>query len=167
MERLLVGTNLSYRKVGDNSIVLEKTRQRSTLNLEQLTISATRQEQDVSSVPNTVTVKDRQQLDRQNVNTLKELVRDEPGVSVGGTGQRGGGINHYNIRGIDGDRILTQVDGVEIPDSFFNGPYASTQRNYVDPEIVQTRGDPPWSSVCALRQQRHRRRRELLHPRPG
>lgn len=137
LERLLVGTNLSYRKVGDNSIVLEKRASGSTLNLEQVTISATRQEQDVNSVPNTVTVKGRQQLDRQNVNTLKQLVRDEPGVSVGGTGQRGGGISNYNIRGIDGDRILTQVDGVEIPDSFFNGPYANTQRNYVDPEIVK------------------------------
>src|SRR5450830_405141 len=137
LERLLVGTNLSYRKVGDNSIVLEKRASGSTLNLEQVTISATRQEQDVNSVPNTVTVKDRQQLDRQNVNTIKQLVHDEPGVSVGGTGQRGGGISNYNIRGIDGDRILTQVDGVEIPDSFFNGPYANTQRNYVDPEIIK------------------------------
>ncbi|NWB31597.1 TonB-dependent receptor [Pseudomonas gingeri] len=137
LERLLVGTNLSYRKLGDNNIVLEKRAGGSTLNLQQVTISATRQEQDVSSVPSTVTVQDRQQLDRQNVNTIKELVRYEPGVSVGGAGQRGGGISNYNIRGIDGDRILTQVDGVEIPDSFFNGPYAQTQRNYVDPEIIK------------------------------
>ena len=63
-------------------------------------------------------------------------MRGEPGVSVGGTGQRSG-ITGYNIRGIDGDRVLTQVDGVEIPNSFFNGPYANTQRNYVDPEIVK------------------------------
>ncbi|MDO1836533.1 TonB-dependent receptor plug domain-containing protein, partial [Escherichia coli] len=47
------------------------------------------------------------------------------------------GLNGYNIRGIDGERILTQVDGVAIPDSFFYGPYAQTQRNYVDPEIVK------------------------------
>ncbi len=90
----------------------------------------------MNSVPSTITVQDRQALDRQNVNTIKDLVRYEPGVSVGGAGQRGG-ISGYNIRGIDGDRILTQVDGVEIPDSFFNGPYAKTQRNYVDPEIVK------------------------------
>ncbi|AMB85779.1 TonB-dependent receptor [Pseudomonas agarici] len=137
LERLLVGTNLSYRKLSDNSIVLEKRSGGSTLNLQQVTISATRQKQEVSSVPNTVSVQDRQQLDRQNVNTLKDLVRYEPGVSVGGTGVRGSGISNYNIRGIDGDRILTQVDGVEIPDSFFNGPYAQTQRNYVDPEIIK------------------------------
>lgn len=136
LEHLLLGTHLSYRKLGDNSIVLEKRIAGSALELQQVTISATRQEQDITSVPSTVTVHDRQELDRNNVNTLKDLVRYEPGVSVGGTGQRGG-ISGYNIRGIDGNRILTQVDGVEIPGGFFNGPYAKTQRNYVDPEIIK------------------------------
>ena len=136
LERLLAGTQLSYRKLGDNSIVLEKRSRGSALELQQVTISATRQEQDITSVPSTITVHDRQVLDRNNVNTLKDLVRYEPGVSVGGAGQRGG-ISGYNIRGIDGNRILTQVDGVEIPGGFFNGPYAKTQRNYVDPEIIK------------------------------
>ena len=137
LDRLLAGTHLSYRKLGNNSIVLEKRSSASVVNLQQVTISATRQEQDVNSVPSTVTVQDRTQLDRQNVNNIKELTRYEPGVSVGGAGLRGGGISGYNIRGIDGDRILTQVDGVEVPSSFFNGPYAETQRNYVDPEIIK------------------------------
>ncbi|WP_434656227.1 TonB-dependent hemoglobin/transferrin/lactoferrin family receptor [Pseudomonas sp. R3-56] len=136
LERLLVGTNLSYRKLGNNNIVLEKRSAGSALELQQVTISATRQEQDIASVPSTVSIHDRQELDRNNVNTIKDLVRYEPGVSVGGAGQRGG-ISGYNIRGVDGNRILTQVDGVEIPGGFFNGPYAKTQRNYVDPEIIK------------------------------
>lgn len=137
LDRLLTGTHLGYRKLSSNNIVLERRSGSSgTLALQQMTISATRQEQDVNSVPSTVTVQDRQDLDRRNVNTIKDLVRYEPGVSVGGAGQRGG-ISNYNIRGIDGDRILTQIDGVEIPNSFFNGPYAKTQRNYVDPEIIK------------------------------
>ncbi|MHC8291076.1 TonB-dependent receptor [Pseudomonas sp. XS1P51] len=136
LDRLLVGTNLSYRKLGNNNIVLEKRASSGALNLEQVTISATRQEQSVESVPGTVTVHTRDELDHNNVNTIKNLVRYEPGVSVGGAGQRGG-ISGYNIRGIDGDRILTQVDGVEVPNDFFNGPYAKTQRNYVDPEIIK------------------------------
>nr|WP_314533821.1 TonB-dependent receptor [uncultured Pseudomonas sp.] len=136
LDRLLVGTNLSYRKLGNNSIVLELRNNTGTLNLQQVTISATRQEQDISSVPSTVTVHTREELDRNNVNSIKDLVRYEPGVSVGGTGQRSG-ITGYNIRGIDGDRVLTQVDGVQVPDGFFNGPYAQTNRNYVDPEIVK------------------------------
>ena len=137
LERLLAGTNLGYRKLSGNSIVLEKRGGASgTLNLQQVTISATRLEQDISQVPNTVSVHTREELDRQNVNTIKDLVRYEPGVSVGGAGQRSG-ITGYNIRGIDGDRILTQVDGVEVPDNYFYGPFANTHRNYVDPEIVK------------------------------
>ncbi|EJN30854.1 TonB-dependent hemoglobin/transferrin/lactoferrin receptor family protein [Pseudomonas sp. GM78] len=136
LDRLLVGTNLSYRKLGNNNIVLERRAVAGALNLEQVTISATRQEQDINSVPSTVTVQTREDLDRNNVNNIKDLVRYEPGVSVGGTGTRAG-LSGYNIRGIDGDRVLTQVDGVQVPDGFFNGPYAQTNRNYVDPEIVK------------------------------
>ncbi|WP_223570274.1 TonB-dependent receptor [Pseudomonas sp. BF-R-26] len=136
LDRLLVGTNLSYRKLGNNNIVLEKRSTSGALNLQQVTISATRQEQDLASVPSTVTVHTREELDRNNVNSIKDLVRYEPGVSVGGAGQRSG-LTGYNIRGIDGDRVLTQVDGVQVPDGFFNGPYAQTNRNYVDPEIVK------------------------------
>lgn len=74
LDRLLVGTDLSYRKLGNNNIVLEKRDNSGTLNLQQVTISATRQEQDVNSVPSTVTVHTREELDRNNVNTIKELV---------------------------------------------------------------------------------------------
>jgi len=135
LEHLLAGTRLGYRNLGNNNVVLEK-RSAGVLALDQVTVSATRQAQDVNSVPSTVTVHDRAELDRQNVNNIRDLVRYEPGVSVGGAGQRAG-TTGYNIRGIDGDRILTQVDGVEVPDSFFTGPYAQTHRNYVDPEIVK------------------------------
>ncbi|MDX2310308.1 TonB-dependent receptor [Pseudomonas sp. On1] len=136
LQRLLRGTGLGYRKISNGNVVLERQAAGNAIALQQVTVSATRSAQDVSQVPSTVSVKTREQLDRQNVNDIKELVRYEPGVSVGGVGQRSG-LNGYNIRGIDGERILTQVDGVSIPDSFFYGPYAQTQRNYVDPEIIK------------------------------
>ncbi|WP_417702799.1 TonB-dependent receptor [Pseudomonas sp.] len=135
LARLLEGTGLSYRSVGERSVVLVKNPAQS-LALQPTTITATRHEQSVDDVPVSVSVLGREQLDQQNVNSIKDLVRNEPGVSVGGAGQRAG-ITGYNIRGIDGDRVLTQVDGVEVPASFFNGPYAQTHRNYVDPEIVK------------------------------
>ncbi|AYG43706.1 TonB-dependent receptor [Pseudomonas sp. Leaf58] len=136
LKRLLHGTGLSFRKISNANVVLERQTGSNVIALQQVTVSATRSAQDVSQVPSTVSVQTREQLDRQNVNNIHDLVRYEPGVSVAGTGQRSG-LNGYNIRGIDGERILTQVDGVSIPDSFFYGPYAQTQRNYVDPEIVK------------------------------
>ena len=135
LERLLAGSHLGYRNLSADSVVLEP-RADGALALAQITVSATRQAQSVDSVPSTVTVQDRAALDRRNVNTIRDLARDEPGVSVGGAGQRAG-TSGYNIRGIDGDRILTQVDGVEVPDNFFQGPFANTHRNYVDPEVIK------------------------------
>ena len=136
LDRLLRGTGLAYRKISNGNVVLESKAGGSVVALQQMTVSATRSAQDVAQVPSTVSVHTREQLDRNNVNSIQDLVRYEPGVSVAGTGQRSG-LNGFNIRGIDGERILTQIDGVSIPDSFFYGPYAQTQRNYVDPEIVK------------------------------
>lgn len=133
LARLLTGTGLSFRKVAPASVVLER---QGAVQLAPISISATRRAQATSEVPASVSVTDRGALDRDSVDTLQELVRYEPGVSVGGTGQRAG-LTGFNIRGIDGDRVLTQVDGVSVPDSYFFGPYAQTQRDYVDPEILK------------------------------
>lgn len=136
LRQLLSGSGLDFVQVGPRNVVLQAAPQRAALELQQQTISATLHARDLDAVPVTVSVKDRIDLDRNNINDIKELVRNEPGVSVGGAGQRAG-ITGFNIRGIDGDRVLTQVDGVEIPGGFFYGPYAQTRRNYVDPEIIK------------------------------
>lgn len=106
------------------------------LQLEKTTISATRTEQRTDSVPNTVTVLDQQDIDRKTVKNIKDLVRYEPGVSVSGTGSRFG-LAGFTIRGIGGNRILTQVDGVPVPDAFAFGPFLDARRNYVDPDTLK------------------------------
>ena len=88
----------------------------------------------MDSVPSTVSVQTREQLDRQNVNNIKELVRWR--VSVYGAGQRAG-ITGYNIRGIDGNRISTQIRrGRQLPNDFFSGPYAQTPPQLRRSDIV-------------------------------
>ncbi len=106
------------------------------MQLPSTTISATRTQASVDDVPASVSVIERQALDQRNVNSIKDLVRDQPGVSVSGTGHASG-LSGYNVRGIDGNRVLTQIDGVEVPDAYAFGPYANTRRNYVDPEIIR------------------------------
>ena len=107
-----------------------------TLQLEKTTISATRTEQSTDSVPNTVSVLDQQDIDRKTVKNIRDLVRYEPGVSVSGTGSRFG-LAGFTIRGIGGNRILTQVDGVPMPDAFAFGPFLDARRNYVDPDTLK------------------------------
>ena len=101
-----------------------------------LTVTATRQEERVGDVAGSVDVIDEQQIDRQNINTIQDLVRYQPGISVGGTGSRFGSEG-VSIRGIGGNRVLTQVDGLSVPDAFAFGPFLSAQRDYVDMDIIK------------------------------
>ncbi|BAN50610.1 TonB-dependent hemoglobin/transferrin/lactoferrin family receptor [Metapseudomonas resinovorans] len=101
-----------------------------------LTVTATRSEQRLDQVPSTVSVITERQIDQKNVNNIRDLVRYEPGVSVSGTGSRFG-LSGFTIRGIGGNRVLTQVDGVSVPDTFTFGGFLSAQRNYVDVDTMK------------------------------
>ena len=101
-----------------------------------VTVTATRTEQTLDQVPSTVSVQTERDIDQQNVKNIQDLVRYEPGVTVGGTGSRFG-LAGFTIRGIGGNRVLTQVDGVPTPDAFTFGPFLDSRRNYVDPDTVK------------------------------
>ena len=101
-----------------------------------VTVTATHSEQSLGSVPSTVSVVDARQIDQQQIKNMKDLVRYEPGVSVSGTGSRFG-LSGISIRGIGGNRVLTQVDGVSVPGEFAFGPFLSAQRNYIDLDTVK------------------------------
>ncbi|MFP3427845.1 hypothetical protein, partial [Pseudoalteromonas sp. SIMBA_162] len=77
LKRLLHGTGLSFRKISNGNVVLERQAGGNVIALQQVTVSATRSAQDVSLVPSTVSVQTREQLDRQNVNNIQDLVRYE------------------------------------------------------------------------------------------
>lgn len=82
-----------------------------------ITVTTTRSAQKLSDVPSTVSVQDERQIDQQNINTIQDLIRYEPGVSVSGGNGRFG-LSGFTIRGIGGNRVLTQVDGVRVADGF-------------------------------------------------
>ena len=96
-----------------------------------VTVTATRNASRVGEVPNVVSVINERQIDQGNVNTIQDLVRYQPGVSVSGTGSRFG-LSGFNIRGIDGNRVLTQVDGVSVPQGYSFSPFQDVRRDYID-----------------------------------
>ena len=65
--------------------------------------------------PGTVTVKSTAEMERQNINSAREFVRDEPGLSVGNQPGRTGSTN-FVIRGIGENRVRLEIDGVKVPD---------------------------------------------------
>lgn len=107
-----------------------------TVDLDTVTITATRIETRVLDVPATVTVKSRNDMDRELVFDLKDLVRYEPGVTVSDDGGRFG-ISDITIRGIGGNRVLMEVDGVRMPDAFSIGSYANSGRDVVDTDLLK------------------------------
>ncbi|WEK42091.1 MAG: TonB-dependent hemoglobin/transferrin/lactoferrin family receptor [Candidatus Sphingomonas colombiensis] len=112
-----------------------------------ITITATRLPQKLDDVPATVSVITDRQIADQLVSNIKDLVRFEPGVSVrrapsrfgaasGSTGRDGN--SGFNIRGLEGNRVLIQVDGVRVPDGFDFGAQSAGRGDYVDVGLVKS-----------------------------
>lgn len=77
-----------------------------------------------------------EQLRREMAISIKDAVRYEAGVSVSNNpsrfGQRG-----FNIRGVDGDRVAMQIDGIGLPDEFKTGGFSDAGRNLVDIRLLK------------------------------
>lgn len=78
-------------------------------------VTATRSAKPLDDVPATVTVVEGRQLERQSAVRLSDVVRYEPGVTVGNQPARGGQTN-YVIRGIGANRVLVLQDGLRLQD---------------------------------------------------
>lgn len=101
-----------------------------------VTVTATRTERPVQDAPGTVTVIEAEAIERNVMKDITDLVRYEPGVSVSNNPGRFG-PNSFNIRGISGNRILMQVDGVRLPDAFSFGSFSSASRNVIDIDALK------------------------------
>jgi hemoglobin/transferrin/lactoferrin receptor protein len=112
-----------------------------------VTVTATRMEQRADEVPETVSVISDKTIENELATDIKDLIRFEPGVSVrnspgrfgaalGSTGRdRNAG---FNIRGLEGNRVLIQVDGVRVPDSYAFGPTVNGRGDYVDLDLLKS-----------------------------
>lgn len=98
-------------------------------------------------VPSLVTVITDEDIANQMASDVKDLVRFEPGVSVrraptrfgaalGVTGRDGNA--GFNIRGLEGNRVLIQVDGVRVPDGFEFGAQSTGRGDYVDLGLIKS-----------------------------
>ena len=112
-------------------VLAEETEQDDELAEETITVVATRTERPLEDVAASVLVKTAEQIEEELARDIADLVRFEPGVSVAGAGSRFG-LAGFSIRGLGGNRVLTLVDGVRLPDEFSFGPFLSARRDFVD-----------------------------------
>jgi hemoglobin/transferrin/lactoferrin receptor protein len=101
---------------------------------EEITVTGTRTPRPVRLTPGSISVITAQDLDETLARDLRDLFRYEPNVSVGN--DRRYGLQDINIRGLGGNRVLIQNDGIRLPTQFqFGTP--SIGRDYVDIESLQ------------------------------
>lgn len=119
----------------------------AALALDPLTVIATRSEKPVSLAPATVSVITAEEIEQNLANDIKDLVRYEPGVSVRSSPTRFGaalgttgrdGNAGFNIRGLEGNRVLIQVDGIRQPDAFTFGAQAVGRGDYGDLDLYKS-----------------------------
>lgn len=117
------------------------------VTVREVVVTAARTAQDPIEAPATVSVTTQQEIEDGLFTDIKDLVRYEPGVSVrssparfgaasGSTGRDGNA--GFNIRGLEGNRVLIQVDGVRLPDAFLFGPQAVGRGDYVDLGLLKS-----------------------------
>lgn len=103
----------------------------------------------------TSTVLTQEDLERTGATGIADVIRYQPLVEAPGTVQgatRGasrydrGGTTGYNIRGVEGNRVGLDVDGIEMPDAVGRSPFTNRAqdgtfgmgRDFIDPELYGT-----------------------------
>jgi len=90
----------------------------------------------VARVAAMVTVIPQETIERTLVTDVKQLVRYEPGLSVRSDPFRFG-ADTISVRGVGGNRVAVEVDGVPAAGGFAVGSFADSGRSFVDPAFLQ------------------------------
>jgi hemoglobin/transferrin/lactoferrin receptor protein len=117
------------------------------VELDKVMVTATRSETKLQDAPVTASVISGQDIEDGLVKEIKDLVRFEPGVSVrsaparftaaGASTGRDGNAG-FNIRGLEGNRVLILVDGVRVPDGYAFGAQNMGRGDYVDIDTLKS-----------------------------
>jgi hemoglobin/transferrin/lactoferrin receptor protein len=90
----------------------------------------------ISDVFGAATVISKQTMEKELVHDIADLVRYQAGINIENAGTRFG-YSGFSIRGIGGNRVATEIDGVPVADQFNIGSYSNSGRNLIDIDLVQ------------------------------
>ncbi|MFI3245439.1 MAG: TonB-dependent hemoglobin/transferrin/lactoferrin family receptor [Ferrimonas sp.] len=107
------------------------------IHLPEMVVSASRNQQlDGSTVAADVVSLTEDLLAEQLSNDLAQALRYVPGVQTTGSGRFG--LQDVNIRGIEGNRVLIMVDGVQQANGYDSGTqFMRSSRNYIDVDSLK------------------------------
>ncbi|MGB0133498.1 TonB-dependent hemoglobin/transferrin/lactoferrin family receptor [Dokdonella sp.] len=104
--------------------------------LEPVVVVGSRAPEPLQQVVGSVSIVERDQLERNGVLDIADLAALVPGVSVPVDAVRFG-RQGFNIRGLEGNRVSIEIDGVPLPDGFGVGQFALAGRDLVALDAVQ------------------------------
>jgi len=113
--------------------------------LGEIVVSGSRSEQEKDALPVSVEVLNRETIESKQINDIRDAVRDLPNVSVKrsparfGLAQGNTGRDNnagFNIRGLDGNRVLLLTDGIRTPRSYVFSANAFG-RDYFDIGLIE------------------------------
>lgn len=108
----------------------------AAIELEPMVVVATKTSRPVSEVAGQVSVIDREDIERHLVEDLDGLLRYEPGLDAETDGTRFG-LGGFNIRGIGGNRVAVEVDGVPLRDQFAIGSYSNGGQELLETDRIK------------------------------
>ena len=106
-----------------------------SLELDPVTVVATRQLRSLSEVAGTISVLDTDRIERDVALDIQDMVRYEPGVEVDGGGTRFG-FGGFRIRSLGGNRTAIVIDNVPAADRFTVGNFADSGRGLLELGLV-------------------------------
>lgn len=115
--------------------------------LREIVVSGSRSERAIEDVPASIDVITGDDLDPARVQDIRDLVREVPNMSVRRAPQRFGGVTGstgrdgnagFNLRGLEGNRVLLTVDGIRVPRELSSGVFGSASfgRDYYDLGLI-------------------------------
>lgn len=109
----------------------QQVAQSAPVLLNPVTVTATKTERSADQVPANVTVIDLEKIESRSPSKMEDLFRDLPGVEMQGGPRRVG--QDINIRGFDGQRVVTTLDGARQ-----NFDAGHKGRFFIDPDLLRS-----------------------------
>ncbi|TXI50920.1 MAG: TonB-dependent hemoglobin/transferrin/lactoferrin family receptor [Lysobacter sp.] len=119
---------------GDDAAVAADANDAQTLD--RIVVIASKAPESAARVVGRVVAIDRAQLERRHAQNIADMVRYEPGIDALGDSARFG-WQGFSIRGLDGNRVGMEIDGVPVAEAFSVGQFAAAGRDLVELDAVQ------------------------------
>lgn len=103
--------------------------------LEQVVVVASRIAQPIGEIAGSVALIEREQIETRIIRDIRDIARYDATLNVNEDASRFGSQG-FAIRGLEGNRVSVELDGVPLGDGFSVGAFSRAGRDLVDPELL-------------------------------